>query len=113
MWAAGGDPGRLGHLLSGPGGPGRSRPRAGRRAWRLKPRSNRREGKLAEEVQMFVREDWTLFRSLDTIGQKAGVPVGRLPELVLKELVDNALDCGGPCHFALLHTGDGFYVEDE
>lgn len=40
----------------------------------------------------FVREDWTLFRSLSTIGQKAGVGLNRLRRLVLKELVDNALD---------------------
>lgn len=45
---------------------------------------------------MFAREDWTLFRNLSTLGQKAGVPVTRLRALVLKELMDNALDaCPG------------------
>lgn len=43
---------------------------------------------------MFIRPDWTLFRSLDTLGQKAGVPRERLAALVLKELADNALDAG-------------------
>ena len=43
----------------------------------------------------FEREDWTLFRSLSTLSQKAGVPVHLLPKLVLKELADNALDAGG------------------
>ena len=43
----------------------------------------------------FEREDWTLFRSISTLSQKAGVPVHLLPKLVLKELADNALDAGG------------------
>ncbi len=46
-------------------------------------------------MSMFVREDWTLFRSLNTLSQKAGVPASRIRRLVLKELMDNALDAGG------------------
>ena len=38
------------------------------------------------------RPDWVLFRSLATLGQKAGVPVSQLRRLAIKELVDNALD---------------------
>ena len=49
---------------------------------------------------MFQREDWTLFRNLNTLGQKAGVPKDRLAALVLKELVDNALDTGAACSVA-------------
>ena len=48
---------------------------------------------------MFVREDWTLFRTLGTLCQKAGVPVEQLRRVVVKELIDNALDAmppGGP-----------------
>ena len=41
------------------------------------------------------RPDWTLFRSLATLGQKAGVPPSKLRRLALKELTDNALDAGG------------------
>ena len=37
-------------------------------------------------------EDWQHFGSLETLPQKAGVPVEWLPRLVLKELVDNAYD---------------------
>jgi hypothetical protein len=43
----------------------------------------------------FERPDWVLFRSVDTLSQKAGVPKVRLRRLVLKELTDNALDPGG------------------
>ena len=60
----------------------------------------------------FEREDWTLFRSLSTLSQKAGVPVHLLPKLVLKELADNALDAGGTVHVGQLEDG-GWYVEDD
>jgi hypothetical protein len=56
---------------------------------------------------LYVREDWTLFRSLGTLGQKAGVPVEKLPRLVLKELGDNALDNTGWCDFC---GHKGFYL---
>ncbi|MGE5361445.1 MAG: ATP-binding protein [Bacteroidales bacterium] len=61
---------------------------------------------------LFEREDWTLFRSLTTLGQKAGVPSARLPRLVAKELADNALDASGSCRVELL-DGNGFWVEDD
>jgi hypothetical protein len=51
-----------------------------------------------------------MFRSLATLGQKAGVPVERLPRLVARELVDNALDAGGACHFGELDGG--LFVDD-
>src|SRR3954452_2065734 len=40
----------------------------------------------------FERPDWTVFRSVSTLSQKAGVPQHQLRRLVLKELADNALD---------------------
>ena len=43
-------------------------------------------------LKMFEREDWTLFRTVEGLQQKAGVPTTRLRRLVLKELGDNALD---------------------
>lgn len=55
---------------------------------------------------MFEREDWTLFRSLNTLGQKAGVPVSSLGALTIKELVDNALDAGANAKV----TQDGEWV---
>src|SRR3954465_7843687 len=59
----------------------------------------------------FERPDWTLFRSVDTLSQKAGVPQNRLRRLVLKELADNALDAGGTV--AVGEIGGGYYVEDD
>jgi hypothetical protein len=63
---------------------------------------------------LFEREDWTLFRSLTHLPQKAGVPLLWLPQLVAKEMADNALDAGGACRVGLLDGGaNGFYVEDD
>ncbi len=60
---------------------------------------------------MFSREDWTLFRNLNTIAQKAGVPLQKLRKLVIKELVDNALDESGDAEFGKI--GDNTYwVQD-
>jgi hypothetical protein len=59
-----------------------------------------------------VRDDWTLFRSLTTLTQKAGVSVDKIAMAVVKELVDNALDTGAKCDIGLIGN-DGFYVEDD
>ena len=58
---------------------------------------------------MFEREDWTLFRTLETLGQKAGVPLRKLRALVVKELTDNALDSGAK---VCLRDVVGCYVID-
>jgi hypothetical protein len=50
-------------------------------------------------LKMFEREDWTLFRTVEGLQQKAGVPASRLRRLVLKELGDNALDTGAEIKF--------------
>ena len=60
---------------------------------------------------MYTREDWTLFRNLGTLTQKAGVGQDHLAQLIVKELVDNALDAAGACDVGLLE-GNGFFVED-
>lgn len=62
-------------------------------------------------MTMFTREDWTLFQNLDTLGQKAGVSKEKIPALIAKELVDNALDLGGNCSIGIQE--DWFYVEDD
>ena len=55
------------------------------------------EGDQGTLEPIFEREDWTLFRNLETLGQKAGVAKGDLPKLIAKELADNALDVAGVC----------------
>ena len=48
----------------------------------------------APENFKFEREDWTLFRTVEGLCQKAGVPARRLRRLVMKEIADNGLDTG-------------------
>jgi hypothetical protein len=60
---------------------------------------------------MFVREDWTQFRTLATLSQKAGVPTESIAALVAKVLVDNALDEAGSCEIKPV-DGNGFVVTD-
>jgi hypothetical protein len=43
---------------------------------------------------LYSRDDWQLFLDIATLPPKAGVQPRDLPTLVLKELVDNALDAG-------------------
>lgn len=62
------------------------------------------------EIFKFVREDWAMFRSLGTLSQKAGVPSRLLRRLVIKELVDNALDAGG--RVTLREDSDWYIIED-
>jgi hypothetical protein len=59
----------------------------------------------------FERQDWTSFRTVEGLQQKAGVPATRLRRLVLKELADNALDAGGYVRVGELPVG-GYFVED-
>ncbi|SHN59532.1 Histidine kinase-, DNA gyrase B-, and HSP90-like ATPase [Desulfitobacterium chlororespirans DSM 11544] len=60
---------------------------------------------------LFEREDWKLFRNMETLTQKAGVPKSKLSMLVCKELADNALDVCGQCEIGF---EDGFfYVRDQ
>jgi hypothetical protein len=63
---------------------------------------------------MFERHDWTLFRQLSTLGQRAGVPVSKIAAVVAKELADNALDVAssGVCR-AGLFSPNGIYVDDD
>ena len=68
------------------------------------------------EALLFVREDWELFRNLQTLAQKAGVPVSEIGKIVAKELVDNALDAieGQPDGVVTIDLigSNGIVVED-
>jgi len=59
----------------------------------------------------FEREDWSLFRTIEGLEQRAGVPKQWLRRLVLKELADNGLDIGAQVRVGELHGG-GYFVED-
>jgi hypothetical protein len=62
---------------------------------------------------LFTRqEEWRLFLNLETLVQRANVPLERIPRLLVKELVDNALDTGHACRFGELENG-GIFVEDD
>jgi hypothetical protein len=61
----------------------------------------------------FERADWSLFRTVEGLQQKAGVPKQQLRRLVLKELVDNGLDLGARVDFGKLPKGAGYFVEDD
>lgn len=61
---------------------------------------------------IYAREDWTLFRTLASLTQKAGVPERWLPAVAVKELVDNALDARARCDVGLL-DGNGFWVKND
>jgi hypothetical protein len=64
-------------------------------------------------MSMFERDDWTLFRNLATISQKAGVALKDLRALILKELMDNALDAA-PGKKPRFGESNGFYyIEDD
>jgi len=64
----------------------------------------------APQNLQFERQDWSLFRTIEGLQQRAGVPKIRLRRLVLKELADNALDESENVRVGSLP--DGYYVED-
>src|SRR2546430_15787267 len=60
----------------------------------------------------FERADWTSFRTVEGLQQKAGVAQGKLRRLVLKELTDNALDTGAQVRIGELPDGS-YFIEDD
>ena len=60
----------------------------------------------------FEREDWSLFRTVEGLQQKAGVPRNLLPRLVLKELADNGLDDDAWVEVGQLPENNGYFVDD-
>jgi hypothetical protein len=64
-------------------------------------------------LKMAEREDWALFRSVEGLQQKAGVPEGRLRRLVMKEVADNALDAGARMTWGFVpDSEDLHFIED-
>jgi hypothetical protein len=63
------------------------------------------------QILKFERADWSLFRTIEGLQQRAGVAKSDLPKLVIKELVDNGLDEGSSVTFGQLPNGV-FFVQD-
>jgi hypothetical protein len=75
---------------------------------------NRERKRLQRQRQspiVYERDDWQLFIDPATLPQKAGCQPDDLPALVLKELVDNALDAGA--RVTLDHDGAQWIVSDD
>ena len=71
-------------------------------------RKRQQRARDAQSALLFERADWSLFLSPATLPQKAGCQPSDLRALVLREIVDNALDAGAR---ATLHEeGGGRYV---
>jgi hypothetical protein len=64
----------------------------------------------APQILKFQREDWTLFRTVEGLQQKAGVSKSKLRRLALKELADNGLDTGA--EVSVGQDGDVYFVDD-
>jgi len=59
----------------------------------------------ASQNLKFEREDWSLFRTVEGLQQRAGVPKRCLSQLVLKELTDNGLDIGARVRVGAISGG--------
>src|SRR5689334_1002341 len=74
-------------------------------------RKRRQRARVAREIE-FTRADWALFLHPDRLPQKAGCPRDRLRAMILKELVDNALDAGATASLAQVDP-DTWIVADD
>ena len=56
------------------------------------PAAERKRQQRARDALLFERDDWSLFLDPATLQQKAGCQPEDLRQIVLREVVDNALD---------------------
>jgi hypothetical protein len=70
-------------------------------------------GLASQEPPKFEREDWSLFRTIEGLQQRAGVPKRLLPRLVIKEIADNGLDNGAEVKIRSLPENSGYVIEDD
>ena len=63
------------------------------RRWRERQKAKKPAADAAEPIH-YERPDWRLFIDKRTLPQKAGCALSQIGRVVLKELVDNALDAG-------------------
>jgi hypothetical protein len=59
------------------------------------------------EALKFERPDLSLFKTVQGLQQRAGVPARQLRRLAIKELVDNGLDNGGDVKIETLSDAEG------
>ena len=85
-----------------------SRRRPGTAAAERKRQQRQRE---REQKLIYETEDWRLFTDLATLPQKAGCQPEDLRKVVLKELVDNALDTGAAV--SLEHADGAWIIADD
>ena len=71
----------------------------------------KRQQRERDRALMFERDDWTLFLNPATLPQKAGCQPEYLRQIVLREVVDNALDAGA--HVTLRQHDDIWIVADD
>ena len=77
-------------------------------AERTSARERKRQQRQRDRDLLYERSDWQLFLDLSTLPQKAGCQPRNLFKVVLKELVDNALDAGAKV--TLERESDGAWV---
>src|SRR3954471_3628329 len=73
----------------------------------MTPAERKRHQRERDKQLIYETEDWRLFTDRTTLPQKAGCQPAYLGEIVLKELVDNALDAGAN---VLLDCVDGTWI---
>jgi hypothetical protein len=90
-------------------------------AERMRRMRARRQAKETAPPILFERADWRLFLDQQTLPQKAGCEPDQIGRVILKELVDNALDCGADKvsiitgdkqHCTVTDNGPGLSYED-
>jgi hypothetical protein len=67
----------------------------------------KRQQRERDRTLLFERDDWRLFLDPATLPQKAGCQPGHLRQIVLREVVDNALDAGA---HVTLRQHDGIWL---
>jgi hypothetical protein len=64
-----------------------------------------------QKAPTFEREDWSLFRTIEGLQQRAGVPKNLLARLVVKEIADNGLDNGAEVRLQQLPENGGYVID--
>ena len=71
----------------------------------------KRQQRQRDQALLFERDDWRLFVDPATLPQKAGCQPANLRQIVLREIVDNALDAGADA--TLERDGGAWVISDD